>query len=184
MRREGFDIGTAASALDDIRARWPRWELRPAEQAGFHVWSESGPRRITGDAHKLDNISDKELVSTAKRIATAADFLDGDDWQALCLSDPDRALRGLSEAATAGDWTPDLWEQLLWARKPYASADTKARIAQLLLRWPAESFDKIAGAASSWLIEQANTLDDALLWPLWDRVADATLVEAVETEDA
>jgi hypothetical protein len=183
MQRQGFDLGAAASLLNDIRSRWPEWKLRPEEQAGFHMWHESGPRRITGDADKLDNASDKELVPAAKRIAASADFLDGDHWQTLCLSDPDRALRGLSEAAADGDWTPDLWQQLLWARKPYASAETRDRIAQLLVGWPAESFDKIAGAASSWLNEQANSLDDALLWPLWDRIAEVILVETIEAEN-
>jgi hypothetical protein len=47
------------------------------------------------------------------------------------------------------------------------------RVAQLLLNWPAESFPEIAGDASWWLNKSAKTLDESLLWPLWDRVAEA-----------
>ncbi len=47
---------------------------------------------------------DSELVGEAKRLAAAADFLDADNWQALCLSEPDRAPCGLD--AAADDWTP------------------------------------------------------------------------------
>ena len=178
MQREGFEIGDEATVLlKDIRARWPEWALRPAEQDGFHMWLGGGTSRISGDTDKLRGIPDNQLVAEAKKIAAAADFLDGDDWQALCLSDPDRALHGLELAAMADDWMVGFWRQLLWARKEYASADTEPRIAQLLLRWPAEDFGEIAGAASAWLDEHANKLDDAVLWPLWDRIADATLIK-------
>jgi hypothetical protein len=37
-------------------------------------------------------------------LAAAADFLDGDNWQDLCLSEPDRALWRLD--AAKDDWTP------------------------------------------------------------------------------
>jgi hypothetical protein len=66
---------------------------------------------------------------------------------------------------------------LLWSRHPYADSGTEQKIAQLLLKWPQDSFDKIAIAASSWLDGHAKTLPDALLWSLWDRIADATLIE-------
>jgi hypothetical protein len=36
----------------------------------------------------------------------------------------------------------------------------------------------------SWLDGHAETLSDALLWPLWDRIADATLIESAEADDA
>ena len=84
----------------------------------------------------------------------------------------------------SSDWAPELWEQLLWARKEYVEPDTEPRIADLLLQWPTESFDRIAAPASSWLDEHAKTLDEALLWPLWDRIADASLIETTEVEDA
>ena len=184
MERDGLALGAEAEAvLNDIRARWPQWQLRPPDQAGFHVWHGSGGR-IEGDSKKLEGVPDSELVGEAKRLAAAADFLDGDYWQALCLSEPDRALRGLGAAATKGDWTPEFWQQLLWARKEYANPGTEQCIAELLLQWPADSFGKIASAASSWIDEHAKTLSDAVLWPLWDRIADASLTDTGEAPNA
>jgi hypothetical protein len=179
MKRDGFVLNSEATRLlSEIHDRWPTWELRPAEQTGFHIWHESGPRRITGDADKLRDVSDDHLVAAARRVAETADFLDGDAWQAICLSDPDRALRALAVIAARSDWPAEFWEQLLWSRKEYAGSDTEGRIAQLLLRWPATTFVSIASAASSWLGEHVKTLDDTLLWPLWDRIAETVLIES------
>jgi len=110
--------------------------------------------------------------------------MDGDSWQGLCLADPDRALRGLDAAASNGDWSPQYWEQLLWSRTVYSDPDTELRIAQLLLQWPRDSFDQIAGAASSWLEGHAKDIPDALFWRLWDRIADTTLIEPGEVANA
>jgi hypothetical protein len=185
MARDGFDIGLAGrNRLADISARYPEWQPRPAEQAGFHVWHESGFRDVVGVAEKLENVPDSKLVSEAKKVALKANFRDGDNWQALCLSDPDRALRGLDAAAAEGDWTTGFWEQLLWSQSAYADSGTETRAAQLLLEWPAGPFALVSAAASSWLHEHAMTLPNDVLWPLWDRIADASLIEATESEDA
>jgi hypothetical protein len=185
MAHDGFDIGAAGrKLLADIKTRYPQWQPKPVEQAGFHVWHESGWRDVAGDADKFENVSDSELVSEAKRVATEANFMDGDKWQALCLSDPDRALRGLDAAAAAGDWATAFWEQLLWSRSAYADSGSETRIAQLLLEWPVGAFALVSAAASSWLNEHAKTLPNDRLWPLWDRIADASLIETAETEDA
>ncbi|WGJ13767.1 hypothetical protein QEV83_13890 [Methylocapsa sp. D3K7] len=185
MERNGFDIGPEAeSLLADIRTRWPQWLPKPAEQAGFHIWHESRTHDLGGDTDRLKGVMDSELVVEARRITAAASFMEGDSWQGLCLSDPDRALRGLNAAATNGDWSPGYWEQLLWSQKAYSDADTELKIAQRLLQWPQDSFDKIAVAASSWLDGHTETLSDSLLWPLWDRIADATLIESAETDNA
>jgi len=88
MVRAGLDIGPEAKKLlDDIRARWPQWRSKPAEQAGFHMWHESGTREHGGNADKLRGVPDGELVAEAGKIAAAADFMEGDSWQGLCLSD-------------------------------------------------------------------------------------------------
>jgi hypothetical protein len=185
MVRAGLDIGPEAKKLlGEIRERWPKWEPKPAEQAGFHVWHESGWRELGGDTNKLKDVPDGELVANARKIAAAAAFMEGDTWQGLCLSDPDRALRGLDVAAMSGDWPEEYWEQLLWTRTAYADARTEQRISECLLKWPFDRFNTIAEAASSWLESHAKTLSDGLLWPLWDRIADATLIETAETDDA
>lgn len=184
MTRDGLDIGTKArKLLVAIHARWPQWQPKPAEQAGFHIWHE-GPRDIRGDPNKLDGVPDNELVSEAKKIAAAAKFMEGDSWQGLCVSDPDRALRGLHAAAANGDWSAVHWEQLLCSLTVYADAGTTPRIAQFLLQWPQDRFGEIAVAASSWLHGHAKTLPEALLWRLWDRIADATLIESMKFDDA
>jgi hypothetical protein len=185
MARGGLDIGAAGKKLlADIGTRYPQWRPKPVEQAGFHVWHESGFRDVAGDADKLKDVPDNQLVSEAKKVATEASFMHGDDWQALCLSDPDRALRGLDAAGARGDWTTEFWEQLLWSRTPYIDPGSETRTAQLLLQWPADSFARASAAASSWLNEHAKTLTNDLLWPLWDRIADESLIETAEAEDA
>jgi hypothetical protein len=185
MVRDGFEIGDeATNLLNDIATRWPNWELRPAEQAGFHSWHSSSSGRIVGDADKLAEIDDDKLVEEAQRVASEADFMDGDDWQALCTSDPDRALRGLDKAALAGDWPLELWQQFLWANKEYSDSTTESRVAELLLRWPLENFSKVAAPASWWLNQHCKALDDQSLWPLWDRIADSSLIENEEVDHA
>jgi hypothetical protein len=152
MARDGFDIGPEAKKLlADIRVRWPQWQPKPTEQAGFHIWHESDTGELGDDTDQLKGVADSELVAEARKLAAAAGFREGDSWQGLCLSDSDRALRGLDAVATNGDWSPQYWEQLLWSRNAYADVGTELQIAQRLLQWPQDSFDKIAVAASSWL---------------------------------
>lgn len=185
MVRDGVDIGPEAGRLlAEIRERWPQWEPKPVQQAGFHVWHESGDSELSVDTDKLNDIADGELVAEARRIAATAGFMEGDSWHSLCLSDPDRALRGLEAAASDGDWPKDYWEQLLWSRKDYRDAETEQKIAERLLQWPTDSFGTIAAAASSWLEGHAKTLSEGLLWQLWDHIADATLIETPEDDDA
>ena len=117
------------------------------------------------------------------RSCRKADFLDADRWQALCLSEPDRALRGLDAVASAGTWPESLWRQVIWSRTPYANRDTEARIAELLLQCPITTFAKLADAISAWLDEHARTLADDLVWKLWDRTAPVVLSEDGEEDD-
>jgi hypothetical protein len=184
--RDGFDIGREAKKLlAELHARWPHWEQKPAERAGFHIWFEGGgPRQLVDNADKLNGIADSELVNEAGRLAAAADFMEGDSWRGLCLSDPDRALRGLTAAAMKGNWYSKYWEQLLWSGTKYEDSGVEQKIADLLLQWPEDSFDRIATAAAAWFDGYATALPDALLWSLWDRIADKTLLESSEADHA
>jgi hypothetical protein len=187
MVRDGFEVGQKAKELlAEIQRRWPEWQPRPSEQARFHIWhAESDPRQRGDDSRKLAGVRDEELVAEARKIAAAAGFMDGDAWQDLCLSDPDRALRGLDIAAANGDWPPKYWKQLLRSTAAYSDVGTNVRVAELLLRWQRDSFGEIAGTASSWLDGHAKNMPDDLFWPLWDRIADTTLIdEPVEVSDA
>ena len=177
MVQDGIDIRDNAKALlAEINARWPQWKAKPAEQAGFHIWHKNNFDSVGDAADKFKDVGDAELVQHARQVAAAADFMELDSWQRLCLREPDRAERGLSAAAATGDWPPELWEQLLWSQTAYANSGTEARIGQLLLDWPPEDFQPVAAAASSWLGGHAKTLPEGVLWPLWDRIADATLI--------
>ena len=62
--------------MADIYARWPQWHLKPQEQAGFHIWHER-PREIHGDPDKLKGVADSELVAKARKVASAAGFMEG-----------------------------------------------------------------------------------------------------------
>jgi hypothetical protein len=173
LERSGIPLSRHAQAvLDDIRSRQPAWRLRPKDQAGFHFWHESGDWAV-GDPSKLGNIPDADLVPAAKKAADAAEFMDGDPWRALTETDAPRALRGLAAQAFIGEWPVWAWQPFLWAASKLQDVDDVKRVAQLLLEWPKENFPEIATAASSWLNEAAKTLDDDLLWPLWDRIAEA-----------
>jgi hypothetical protein len=185
MVRDGFDIGIGASnILREIKVRWPDWELRPEEQTGFHIWHSSGSGRIEGDSGKFTDVSDDRLVEVSQKLSTEADFMDGDDWQTLCSTDPDRALRGLDSAAHEGNWALELWKAFLWVHKEYVDSRTAERTAELLLLFPQESFSEITEPASWWLNQYSKTLNDQLLWPLWDRVAKVSLYDVEETDHA
>jgi hypothetical protein len=166
--------------LDEVRKRWPKWELRPKEQAGFHIWSRSSGG-IVGDPAKLSGVPDAQLISAAKKAAEEADLLEGDAWQALCQTEAPRALCGLAAQAAANQWPEWAWRPFLWAAAKQQNADDVKRIAQLLLEWPKDAFSKVAADASWWLNEAAKTLEENLLWSLWDRIAEACLQEV---EDA
>lgn len=186
MVRNGVDVGEdAARLLAEIHGRWPQWEPKPPEQAGFHVWGESGDKEPSDNTDKLKDVADDALVAEARKIAARAGFMDSDSWHSLCLNDPDRAVRGVDAAAKNGDWPKEYWSQLLWSRKDYQDAQTEEKVAELLLRWPIGNFEVIVTAASSWLEGHAKTLPDNLLWPLWDRIADVALSGAApEADDA
>ena len=183
MVGDGLAIGDEATKLlNEIKTRWPQWAPRPAEQAGFHIWHSGGPvELLSTDIFK--DIPDNELVATALDHAAKADFLDANCWDALCLSKPDQALRGLDAVAAAGTWPDELWRQMIWSPTPYVNPETEARMAELLLQCPSATFAKLADAASAWLDEHSRTLAEDILWQLWDKIAAAVLNESEDEGD-
>lgn len=179
MNAAGFAIGDEdKEMLRDIQARWPQWIPKEPEQAGFHVWHSGGFRARGGDPTAFANLPDDQLVTEVKKAESQADFLDGDKWQGLCLSEPDRAFRGLSTAAERGEWPIDYWEQLLLSPTAYANAETELAIARRLLEFPDNNFASISSAATRWLETHAKNLSDEMLWPIWDKIASQVLTEA------
>jgi len=184
MERAGLALGgQTRSMLAEIKKRNPEWKLRPSEQAGFHLW-HGGVRNIVGDSHKLQNVPIESLVDEAKKLADKADFTEGDNWHALCQSDPQRGLDGLEAQAKRGDWPDWAWNTFLWATQKLDSPDSIALTGKLLLSFPREGFSRVANVASWWLNEKAKALDDNLLWPLWDKIEAATAQEPTEAQDA
>ena len=186
LDRSGVRLGADAQAiLADIRKRWPKWELRSKEQAGFHIWHE-GSSGVVGDPATLSGVPDGQLIAAAKKAADKADFREGDAWQALCQIDAPRALHGLEAVAANGEWPAWAWHPFLWAAQKLQNMDSVKRVAQLLLDCPKHSFSEIAAEAAWWLNESTKALDENLLWPLWDRIADATSqrVEEPRSNDA
>ncbi|MGH8737042.1 MAG: hypothetical protein ACREVC_06770 [Burkholderiales bacterium] len=181
LERSGVRLGAQAqSTLNDIRERWPNWQLRPMEQAGFHIWTGEA-RTIVGDATKLNGVPDEQLILVAEKVEKERGFMEGDAWQALCQTDAPRALRGLAARAASGQWPATAWHSFLWTAPNGQDADSVARVAQLLLGSPNDDFSEVAADASWWLNEAAKSLDEDLLWPLWDRIAEAS---SQETEKA
>ncbi len=184
MERAGLELGgTARSVLAEIKKKHPKWELSPPAQAGFHIWHESGSG-IVGNSQKLQNVSVESLVDEARKAADNADFMDGDDWQALCQSDPQHALGGLEVKARKGEWPDWAWNPFLWAAQRLDSQDSIALTSELLLMFPDKDFSKVANTASWWLNEKAKALDENHLWPLWDKIEAATALESTEANDA
>jgi hypothetical protein len=180
MERAGLTLGNQTkSVLTEIKKKYPEWELRPSEQAGFHIW-QGGWGPIAGDSQIFQNVPVDSLVDEAKKFAETADFMAGDDWQALCQSDPQLVLQGLEARAKKGDWPEWAWDPFLWATQKLDSPDSIALTGKLLLTFPAEDFPKIANVASWWLNEKAKALDDNVLWPLWDKIEAATAEEPTE----
>ena len=185
LDRSGVRLGAEAQAtLDDIRKRWPKWELRPEDKVGFHIWHENSSA-IIGDPGKLSGVPDAQLISAAKKVADEANFLEENAWHALCQADAPRALRGLAEQADANRWPAWAWHPFLWRTPKQLPVESVTLVAQLLLRCPIDIFSEIAPDASWWLNEAAKTLDENLLWTLWDRIAEASLQEinAVTMDD-
>ena len=166
----------ANGVLQEIRSRWPRWDLRPPEQAGFHIWSESH-RAVPHDITTLQEVEDADLVPTAARLATELGPFEGSPWQGLCLIYPDRAARGLAAAADKGNWPTALWQSLLRSTTQYAVPETENTIAETLGKCPLETITPMGSTVSGWLDEHSTTPSDAAWWPLWDRVATTALAD-------
>lgn len=169
IKRDGYALTpTTLAAYEDIVQRYPEWQLRPAEQAGFHSWTREVTSVDPADLHDLEAASDAELVGTALRLDAHARF--GDNWTTLCNADPDRALRGLAAEAHAGRWNAATWRPLLWSKASPLNPAFNEELATTLLQWPMASFGDIVGAVANWLdTPQGLALGDSF-WMLWDKV--------------
>jgi hypothetical protein len=173
MDRRGLALGaTSKRLLSRLKKKYPLWELRPAEQAGFHIWSGSS-YDVANNSENLEKVPADLLLHTARQLAENADFMEGDAWQALCTTSPQHALSGLAAGAAKGEWPTWGWRPFLWAAKKIDDATANREIADLLLKIPTGDFSEITDAASWWLSEKADALDDQTLWSLWDKIEES-----------
>ena len=180
MERLGLALNAKTlTVLREIRVRWPKWELRPEERGGFHTWSSGGLGGI-GDAARLKDVPDENLVEAAARIDATTDIVEGSSWRALCRTDPDRALRALEAEANAGRWPIEPWTQFFWENFKLSAVDISERIIALILKWPSESFPAVVHVTSSWLTSNFGTVVHEDLWALWDRIFETGLNEEDE----
>jgi hypothetical protein len=183
LERAGLELTVASrELLIELRGRWPEWELRPPERAGFHVWS-GGADWVAGDAKELENVPDELLVAAAEK-AAEADLVGNDPWPVICENDPRRARRALEAQATQELWSVSAWTDFLGATRKIEAPEDAEAIARLLLGVPSASFVEIASAASWWLSSTFDMLDDALLWALWDKIAECAPRSVNEVEYA
>lgn len=181
MKRWNLPLGeTATAALNEIKSRWPLWLLRDPEQAGFRIWHGRGGA-IEGKAETLEQVEDDRLVDEATKAHGRPDFMAGDDWQAFCQKYPVRALNGLEADADKAQWRDWAWRTFLSNAKNLDSPNL-SRAAKLLIRYPDDGFADIISAASWWINDHSDAIEDNLLWPLWDRIADVAIL-AVDDEE-
>jgi len=126
----------------------------------------------------LKEVPDDQLIDEAKKAESTGRL---DAWETLCKNDPLRALRGLEAHAKAGKWDAWAWRPFLWAGQTRQDAESAASVARLLLDMPEEGLLEISSAAVSWLNENVEMIDDSLLLPLWDSIAEASMLGPTAT---
>lgn len=162
--------------LRQIADRHPQWRPSPGDRDDFRSWSETrtGPE---GDVGLLKDVPDASLVGEALRIESERQFDQGELWRLFCSSDPDRAFRGLSAEAAAGNWNPYPWRSLFWATGDSFDGNLKVEIAEAVLEMPDATLLELAGTIADWIRIHRAFLDGepreglSRLWLLWDRLA-------------
>jgi hypothetical protein len=166
MRRAGLELTDAGEALIlDIEQRYPAWQLRPPEQAGFHVWVGSVEDVEPGVAKDLPI---EELVARVQGAESQYDLSEAS--RELVRRSPERALQLLEHSPSAQIWNIDLVRALIASRESHPAGQTD-KIARLLLEWPKTGLREIAEPASEWLTVNVAQLSEELMWKLWDRLA-------------
>lgn len=177
LERAGKHLGSdSVSLLKQIAERHPKWRPSSDDRDDFHTWSETrtGP---DGDVELLKDVSDATLVGEALRIESERQLDQGDLWRQFCSSDPDRAFRGLSADAAAGNWNAYAWRSLFWATGESFDGTLKVEIADAVLAMPDATLGELVGTIADWIRIHRAFLDNqqrdkvSQLWLLWDRVA-------------
>ena len=168
----GAALTPAATAmLSEIQRRWPRWEMRPKEQWGFHIWSEGVHAVSIGDPTALDGVPDDQLISAAQQVLAGDIFAEkGDALNALAKRDPARVFRGLQTQAANGIWEAWAWRSFLWSAENLLDPAAVADAALLLSTYPKDKAAEISFEACWWLNEKAKVIDAPIIWAVWDHL--------------
>lgn len=163
-------------AIADIFERHPKWAPSAGDRDDFHTWSEMsyGP---DGNPELLADVPDNALLEEALRIQRERAFDQGDLWRTFCSTDPERALRGLTVSADAGDYNAEAWRCLIWAIDEKTDVGFHASVVQQLLRMPQAPFEALRGTIADWIRRKREQLalmpvdGSTAYWVLWDRLA-------------
>lgn len=166
----------SVTLMQQIAERHPKWRPSPGDEDDFQSWvrTSTGP---AGDIALLKDVPDAALVGEALRIERERQFDQRDLWRLLCSSDPDRAFRGLSAEANAGNWIANAWRSLIWAADGSLEDTLKVEIADAVLAMPAAALGELIDTIAEWIRKHRAFLNGqenngaSRLWRLWDCVS-------------
>ena len=152
----GASLSAAGSErMDEIKVRFPDWQLTENESDEFFVWVEefNESRKFVATPRER-----QKLIEWLKADADS-DSWQRDDWSERCREDFDTISFALSELAEQNIWRPRRWREALsaWSRdKPVEQSWDK--MAPILDSLPDKSLQDLSHGLSLWLRAIAKTV--------------------------
>jgi hypothetical protein len=180
LESNGGALTTAAKQrLLGLSAKYPQWQLQPNERDQFPAWMESGEGGLFRPPVKLPRELGKLVDALA--IRPTDNFLYRDDWQDICQTLPDQAIKALHVLATKATWNIGVWREAL---QVFAESDnlvlTLSEIGPSLLNASNETIRELRHSYIWWLKKLAKAMPPTLhdIWfQLIDRIFDNADIE-------
>lgn len=157
MRGAGALLGMDASArLQDLSARNPRWQLAEDQRDEFPVWMDDGAewRQFVLSPRRR-----REMVDWLRQ-EPVQDRWQEDDWRQRCRDNFPTTACALCALAREELWPVARWRQALQAWSEDALLKRSWRyMAPVLVKAPADVFEKLAHQVSWWLQAVARTFE-------------------------